>query len=557
MKRQQRTEPSGPLAGHVRQGRLYRSSLAATGLLHIGDWARDDLPDLLWPALALSELGNTGVHSFVRWQQEVQRDLAGLAAPQALASGLDGRLTSLDRLVADVPQAVTVIKNRAGEFGLLPPNVAAALASYPDERPASWLVDLPTTAPGLSEVHLLSRAVMEALRDGHRESVIKCLSIWSAVSAGTFRSDATTIDILKPYPNDSSTRTRADTVVRASWGAQRGAQLAREPHYFDASIKWAKIFWGANSMTTGCIRRQDAGLQGGTEAELVIDPGDQATNQADTASTDEPQPAAAEPGAIPDDGAHLRQLAMDLLTSYIEALETSPSRLYDPERQEVHSGLVTRAGRELITALGAPDLWCLEHGAHVGRMLVEVHIYLRWMATQDPTIYRDFQEYGAGKAKLYARMMEEIPHPLADQGVKEAIQELDRLSHNHDVLDHRAVDTRDSFAGGESLRAMADECGLLDLYRHAYQISSGVSHSEWWSIETHCMERCLNVLHRGHLIPSLSLSAGGNVPLAASWVDSLYTLMRLSLDVLDTDEKAVTEAFSWLDPKNPSTAEEN
>lgn len=127
---------------------------------------------------------------------------------------------------------------------------------------------------------------------------------------------------------------------------------------------------------------------------------------------------------------------MDLLSSYIEALETSSARLYDQERQEVHSGLVTRAGREVITALGAPDLWCMEHGAHVGRMLVEVRIYLQWMAQQDPTIYQAFQEYGAGKAKFYARIADEIPKDWLHPSVNDAIGELERLSHNDDVLDH-------------------------------------------------------------------------------------------------------------------------
>jgi len=237
---------------------------------------------------------------------------------------------------------------------------------------------------------------------------------------------------------------------------------------------------------------------------------------------------------------------MDLVSSYVEALETSPARLYDQEQQEVHSGLVARAGRDVITALGTPDLWCMEHGAHVGRMLVEVRIYLQWMALQDPSIYRSFQDYGAGKAKLYARIMEEIPPEHVGPEAKSAIDELNQLSHNHDVLDHRIVDTRGSFAGGKSLRTMAEESGLFDLYQRTYYLASGVTHSEWWSVETHCMERCMNVLHRGHLIPSLSLSAGGNVQLASAWVDQLYALMRASLQILGTDEQAVTDAFSWL-----------
>lgn len=53
---------------------------------------------------------------------------------------------------------------------------------------------------------------------------------------------------------------------------------------------------------------------------------------------------------------------------------------------------------------------------------------------------------------------------------------------------------------------------------------------------------------RGHLVPSLSLSSGGNVELARSWVDQLKTLIRLSLRVLETDQNAVANAFGWLDP---------
>lgn len=133
----------------------------------------------------------------------------------------------------------------------------------------------------------------------------------------------------------------------------------------------------------------------------------------------------------------------------------------------------------------------------------------------------------------------------------EAIDELRRLSHNDHVIDHRVVDTGDSF-GGKSIRAMATECGLLDLYRHAYYLSSGVSHSEWWSVETHALERCPNVLHRGHLIPSLSLNSGGNVALARSWVDQLYALIRTSLGILGTDSSAVQQAFGWLEEDEDS-----
>ena len=526
VEREQARRPD-PMVGHVRQGRRYLPKLTATGLLHIGDWVRDDLPDLLWPAL-LFALRDTGAsRGFVLWQGAVQRALEGLVEPGVLAECLDGRLTSLDRLVGVHPGADVIVKQRAEEFDLLPVQVADALATYP-ERPAAWLVDGELRPPGQDDVDLIAKAILDLVSDRHREAVVKCLQIWSAVQAGTFSSDTTTIELLKEYPNDLESRDQADSVVRASWGARQGSQLHEDATRFEPTIRWAKVFWGINSMTTRCVRRRDVETAAGGDAPGSDD---------DAARTGDESPRG---------GEHLQRLAMDLVASYVEALETAPSRLYDPEPQEVHAGLVSRVGQEVITALEFPDLWSVERGSHVIRTLVEVRIYLEWMATQDPAIYRRFQDYGFGKAKLYARIMDEVADEARLPGFGAAVEELDRLSHTDDVIDYRIVDTSDSFAG-KSIRAMADECGLLDLYRHAYYIASGVTHSEWWSLETHSMERCLNVLHRGHLIPSLSLSTGGNVPLAESWVSQLHALIRASLAILDTDRTAAAEAFAWLD----------
>lgn len=523
------------MSGHVRKGRRYLSPLAATGSLQIGDWVRDDLPDLLWPVLVLAEQGTIAGLKFTHWQKAVQQDLLGKVEPQVLADGLDGRLTSLDRLAAVDPAAERCVRERAIQHSLLSDAVERVLASYPaGERPASWLIRSDFTVAGRAEIDFLARAIIEVLKDDHREGILKCLPIWSAVQAGRFRSSQETIDLLKVYPGDPATRPKADSVIRASWSAMKGLLNDRQPDYFDESKKWARVFWGVNSMTTGCLRERD--------------------NEEDASVQQEEEGSILSPSVAPKGGENLQDLAMALLSSYVEALETAPSRFYDPERQEVHSGLVMRAGREVITALAAPDLWCMEHGAHIGRMLVEVRIYMEWMALQDPSIYKSYQHYGAGKAKLYARIASEIGEDRIDASVKDAIDELKRLSHNDEILDHRVVDTRDSFAEGKSVRSMAEECGLLDLYRHAYSLASGVSHSEWWSVETHAMERCQNVLHRGHLIPSLSLDPGGNVPLARSWVDQLHALIWISLQLLGTERRAVDEAFRWLSTDEDSSS---
>jgi hypothetical protein len=586
----QPNQNDGPMAGHVRRRRVFTPPLAATGVLVIGDWFKDDLPDLLWPALVLAEQGNDAVRSFVAWQKAVQGALAEHGENTFVAESLDGRLTNLARLSNKIPSAAAVVSQQADAHGLLSAGVRSALTSYP-YMPAPWLTgDTEVHAPEQADIDLVRGALLEALSDGHREGLIKCFRTWSTVQAGTFSSDRQTIDLLKTYPDDEESRSRADSVVRAQWGAHKGALAAQDPHYFDESIKWARVFWGANSMTSQCVRKRETGADTaptpGCDAATLDDAHvTSAESEAAPASTPPPRPdlradpdtehdgkpdhnadprenrpaagndLSAGPTPVPADGAHLRQFTMDLLSSFVEALETAPARLHDKERQEVVSGLVSRAGRDLIAVLTAPDLWCMEHGAHIVRMLVETKIYLHWMAQQDPAIYREFQEYGAGKAKLYARIADEVPAEARTPGYQEAMEEFERLSHNHDIIDHRIVDTRDTFAQGKSIRTMATETGLLDFYRQAYQQASGVAHSEWWSIETHAMERCFNVLHGLHLIPSLSLSMGGNVQLATAWVDQFYSLIRTAFRILDTDERAVSTAFSWLEEsENEETA---
>ncbi|WP_459299677.1 DUF5677 domain-containing protein [Arthrobacter sp. TMN-49] len=519
---------------------MFKSPLAATGALVLENWLKDDFPDLLWPALVLAEQGNDSFRQFVKWQEAVQERLAHHGEIAWVAEALDGRLSHLAALAAKFPDASGIVVDEAGRYGLLSEGVCSALASYP-YRPAAWLVgDIEVAPPKQSDLDLVLDALISVMRDGHREALMKCFRTWSTVQAGTFRSSGPTIDLLKDYPGDPSKRAAADSAVRAMWGAHKAMVQVDDPTHFDEAIKWARVFWGTNSMTSRCIRKRD--VENPDDGPKESASGEPAGQVASSVRSEE-----AKPSPMPEGGENLRQFTMDVLSSFVEALETAPSHLFANERQEVVSGLVSRAGRDLVVVLGAPDLWCLEHGAHIGRMLVETKIYLHWMSQQDLTIYRQFQEYGAGKAKLYARISDELPDEARTAGFRESIDELERLSHNHDVLDHRTVDTRDTFADGKSIRAMADEAGLLDFYRQAYSLSSGVVHSEWWSVETHAMEPCLNVLHGMHLIPSLSLNPGGNVELASAWVDQLYSLARTGLRVLRTDEDAVAAAFAWLD----------
>lgn len=78
-------------------------------------------------------------------------------------------------------------------------------------------------------------------------------------------------------------------------------------------------------------------------------------------------------------------------------------------RMARHLTLVSGAGRDVVVALGSPELWRAEHGSHVTGALVEERIYIEWMVTQPLASYQTFKDCGAGKAKLYARILDEVP----------------------------------------------------------------------------------------------------------------------------------------------------
>jgi hypothetical protein len=70
-----------------RHSRRPESLLSETG-------SKDDLPDLLWPALVLAEQGNDAIRNSVSWQKAVQDALSEHDETAFVAESLDGRLTT-------------------------------------------------------------------------------------------------------------------------------------------------------------------------------------------------------------------------------------------------------------------------------------------------------------------------------------------------------------------------------------------------------------------------------------------------------------------------------
>jgi len=181
--------------------------------------------------------------------------------------------------------------------------------------------------------------------------------------------------------------------------------------------------------------------------------------------------------------------------------------LLDPSnaaKHEVLCGLVSRASRAVYATLQAPHMWSGEHGSTVMRILAETRIVITWMDLQDPAIYAQYQNYGRGKAKLMRRHLETLIETSGEAvpiDVRELAERLKKKAGGDlgEAFQEVSVDTTFS---GLTMRKMAEEAGLMDVYRYLYQPTSGVTHGEWWAIEDYAMQRCVNPLHMVHHIPS-------------------------------------------------------
>lgn len=98
---------------------------------------------------------------------------------------------------------------------------------------------------------------VEIYDHGHNEALLKFSSITWRVHEGTFSADKAIIDLLKTYPNDPSTRDKADSIIRASFAASKGADYYKDPSLQQRHETWAKAFWQQNGDHTLCALNED------------------------------------------------------------------------------------------------------------------------------------------------------------------------------------------------------------------------------------------------------------------------------------------------------------
>ncbi|MCU1395281.1 MAG: hypothetical protein JWM34_3709 [Ilumatobacteraceae bacterium] len=544
-----RIQPDGVLEGHLREGRIYRPPLLAYENLRASDWVRDDLPDLLWPAVVGSMFGDEGILAINRLQDAL---IAKFETDHFDGANVfDGRLTSLDTVaIADRSIVVEVVRSSPDRNHLVPAELIAIMALYVD-APGTWLLFEPWNPEGLvtpeRAAGVLAKAVVDAVSANNaltKNSVLR----WALLTGELDMQDELRSDVMQ-FPGGTN-RAMASALIRSSFLAHDGATRERHPRDVIRRIEWARSFWLHNWHATDCMPEEGLSDIGnhdavdGHEADAVAAPkefvGDAVGDATESASENEA-----------DDVPHLDPVADELSANAVEQMTDLFNRflaialdhdighdMYQPEKHEVICGLVARAARSAIRTASHPDLWSGEHGMGSQRVLAETEIVLTWMAsTNDPATYVNYQRYGFGKRKLLRKQMEELSATFEEPPAMlvEAIDSMARSTGGDRGEAFQEVSVDKNFAG-KDLRQMAADTGLDGLYRHVFQPASGIAHGEWWAIEDYAMQRCLNPLHRFHQIPSFDLDYPSTRGFGENLLKRLTDLMTLAVRTLVPDE---------------------
>jgi hypothetical protein len=292
---------------------------------------------------------------------------------------VDGRLTSFESIPEEVREPILTRLQRLDVYELaFTEEFAHALGMYP-AAPGRWVLrpwlnrDLSVsweTARGY-----LSPVVVDS-RDGRGRVATraKAIVVGRQVKAGRIMFHEgldLPFDLMHKYPfglNEDEMQ-RVDSFSRATYMAVIGAGESK----MDPSLSelWAQDSWRSNWRIFPCIANEDS-------VRSINDS-----------------------GSIVEARTRFASYVESLHVKFLDVATRTDPNLYEPDRYEVLSGIVSRALPLAAALAQTPSSWSSEQGSPSIRSLVESLIVLRWLVKRDdPTQYSRFKEYGRGRLKL-------------------------------------------------------------------------------------------------------------------------------------------------------------
>ena len=518
--REQRERTASRLSDHKQQGRSKLvSPWNSIGPIEAVHWLPDVLPDMLWLASLFTSYEPDEAFLIACATLNVVEDVSaphfsGLERRDTPV--LDGRLTTFD-LIPDEGRVQLIERLKAIDLyqDAFTDDFAHSLGMYPG-APGRWLIE-----PLLTNVSVdwerakafLGDIILDCANGRSDHSTFAKVLFhrqWVRADRLHFLADLEVPKLLHKYPNglNPDERDMVHGHVRATFNMLVGSGEA----YRARMEAWSRTFWRANWNLFPC--RSPEVVLGESVAFGEVDQ------------------------AIQEMLSRLAEVEDAFLT---KARQTDPD-LYNPDRNEVLTGIATRALRLTRSVIETPELWATETGSPLLRGVVEGLIVSTWLIEKaDPKHYARFKDYGRGKLKLLKLHLEEHIDTL-ETVPDETLEYLALLESqvNDEVNEEfQDIDLGSSFSG-TSAHKMASEAGLGTEYQLHFAPASAIAHGEWSTLSRYSLVRCMNPLHRWHRIPGPLHDASFDSGLALMTLGYVERLIDLYCERIDRPVRADT-----------------
>jgi hypothetical protein len=156
------------------------------------------------------------------------------------------------------------------------------------------------------------------------------------------------------------------------------------------------------------------------------------------------------------------------------------------------------------------------------RSLFESYVTLSYLKVQDdPNLWMASRQYGSGQAKLAFLKLDD-PGRAAPASID--VDVLRQLSNEDRWLEYVSIDL--GHWAAKDLRKLSDDAGVKPDYDRFYPWTSAFTHSNWAAVRNSCFDLCINPLHRLHRrLRSDTADLGDVVEDACELVDKILELI--------------------------------
>jgi len=226
--------------------------------------------------------------------------------------------------------------------------------------------------------------------------------------------------------------------------------------------------------------------------------------------------------------ATLAKALSDLMDAFKAASTKAALDTYELDRDDVLFGLVSRQFHLYYLIANDTRLWIPEYGLLFHRVMADTLIIGSWLAKRnDAELFRRFKTYSLGKQKLYKLHLEQLR--LRSGFDTEELEEMLSERISEEIMEEFLPIELGAAFEGTTIREMAIEANLKEVYDLVYAPTSSEVHGEWSSLKEYSLGVCANPLHRLHRLPRLlpeHVSSPG-IPLTASSILADTVLMWL------------------------------